>query len=137
MSTQHPLPPHSIIPPKQAVSSQRRPPRGYIPQETFRELKKRILSNAHAYYAHHFPRSERFDLITSSTTPTGRLDSREWRAALIVYPDPKRHDWRVLYKSNACPSVEDAAFEIKYWIEEDMSAVFDKVEVGDVWSADV
>ena len=111
--------------------------KGYAPRETFRELKKRILSNAHAYYAHHYAHSERFDVITSSTTPTGRLDSTQWRAALIVYPDPKCHNWQMLYKSSTCPSVEDAAFEVKYWIEEDMTAVFDRMEEGDIWAAEL
>jgi hypothetical protein len=54
-----------------------------------------------------------------------------------VYPDPKSHNWQLLYKSNACPTVEDAAFEVKYWVEEDMANVFEKMEAGDVWAADV
>jgi hypothetical protein len=115
------------------------PPKGYAAEQSYRfcDLKKRILTNAYAYYAHRFPKAERFDFITSSTTPTGRLDSVEYRGALIVYPDPASHNWQLLYKSNACPTVEDAAFEVKYWVEEDMSTVFEKMEAGDVWAADV
>jgi hypothetical protein len=52
-----------------------------------------------------------------------------------VYPDPKSHNWQLLYKSNACPTVEDAAFEVKYWVEEDMSTVFEKMEAADVKTA--
>ena len=113
-------------------------PRSYSAQDTFQfcDLKKRILSNAHAYYAHRFPKADRFDLITSSTTPTGRLDSVEFRCALIVYLDPKSKNWLMLYKSNSCPTIEDAAFEVKYWVEEDMNAVFDKMEAEDTWAAD-
>jgi hypothetical protein len=42
----------------------------------------------------------------------------------------------MLYKSNSCPTIEDAAFEVKYWVEEDMNAVFDKMEAEDTWAAD-
>jgi hypothetical protein len=41
------------------------------------------------------------------------------------------------YKSNVCCSVKDAAFEIKYWIEEDMSQLIDKMKVGHTWTASV
>ena len=112
------------------------PPRSYNPSEDFRPLKKRILSNAHAYYAHRFPKAERYDLITASTTPAKSLASVEWRAALIVYPDPDRRDWQLLYKSNPCPTVEDAAFEVKYWVEQDMWGVLDKMNEGATWVAD-
>jgi hypothetical protein len=54
-----------------------------------------------------------------------------------VYPDPKSHSWQLPYKSNACPTVEDAVFEVKYWVEEDMSIVLGKMEAGDMWAADV
>jgi hypothetical protein len=141
------LTPRKIPPPKSAfilnpsnmVRDVPHPPKGYAASTSyhFRDLKKRILSNAHAYYAHRFPNVHLFDFITSSTTPTGRLDSTEYRGALIVYPDPKSHNWQMLYKSNACPTVEDAAFEVKYWVEEDMAMVFEKMEAGDVWAADV
>lgn len=98
--------------------------------EDFRFTKKRILSNAHAYYAHRFPKAKRYDIITSSTTPTNSLASTQWRVALIVYPDPDRRDWKLLYKSNPCPTVEDAAFEVKHWVEEDMSRVLDTMNEG-------
>jgi hypothetical protein len=134
-----PLSSPSILNPDNMVRDVPHPPKGYAASQSyhFRDLKKRILSNAHAYYAHRFPKAEQFDFITSSTTPTGRLDSVEYRGALIVYPDPKSHNWQLLYKSNACPTVEDAAFEVKYWVEEDMAMVFEKMEAGDVWAADV
>jgi hypothetical protein len=103
------------------------PPRSYKPFSSFRSLKKRILSNAYAYYAHRFPQADRFDLITASRTP-GNLASTNWRAALIVYPDPKKRGWQMLYKSNRCPTVEDAAFEVMYWVEEDMWGVLEKME---------
>jgi hypothetical protein len=60
----------------------------------------------------------------------------EWRAALIVYPDPKRRHWQLLYKSNPCPTVEDAAFEVKCWVEEDMAGVLDKMDNGSIWVKD-
>jgi hypothetical protein len=81
----------------------------------FRNLKERILSNAHAYYSHCFPKAERFDSITSSTTPTGRLDGEEYIGALIVDSDPKSRNWTMLYKSNSSSTVEYAAFEVSYW----------------------
>jgi hypothetical protein len=65
----------------------------------FQDLKKRILSNVHAYYAHHFRKADSFDFITP-TTLTGRLDSTEFRGALIVYPGLKSHNWQFLYKND-------------------------------------
>lgn len=112
------------------------PPHSYNRRAGFRPLKKRILSNAHANYAQRFPKAERYDRITSSTTPTKSLASVEWRAALIVYPDPNRRDWKLLYKSNPCPSIEDVAFEVSYWVEDDISSVLKDMENGDIWAAD-
>ncbi|KNG52654.1 hypothetical protein DDE82_001664 [Stemphylium lycopersici] len=67
-------------------------PRSYSAEDAFHfhNLKKRILSNAHACYAHRFPKADRFDLITSSTTPTGHLGSVEFRCALISRMRPAR-----------------------------------------------
>jgi len=111
-------------------------PRGYNPQYTFdfNDIKKRILSNANAYYAHRFPEAQRYDFITSSIPPTDRQDGMEYRGGLIVYPDPKSNDWVMLYKSHSWPAVEDTAFEIKSWLEEKMRAVFDKVNEGEKWA---
>ncbi|KAF2623432.1 hypothetical protein BU25DRAFT_494378 [Macroventuria anomochaeta] len=100
-------------------------------QDVFSSLKGRILVNARAYYNHTYPHATRFDLITTSDSPSGRLDSLEYRAALIVYPNSMSREWKLLYKSNVCPPIEDAAFEICYWVEEDIKEVFDEVlEVG-------
>lgn len=33
----------------------------------------------------------------------------------------------MLYKSNVCPTIEDAAFEACYWVEKDMRGAFDRV----------
>ncbi|KAI4655807.1 hypothetical protein J4E93_000522 [Alternaria ventricosa] len=111
-------------------------PRGYNPQYTFdfNDIKKRILSNANAYYAHRFPEAQRYDFITSSIPPTDRQDGMEYRGGLIVYPDPKSNDWVMLYKSHSWPAVEDTAFEIKSWLEEKMRAVFDKMNEGEKWA---
>jgi hypothetical protein len=49
-----------------------------------------------------------------------------------VYPESKRRDWQLLYKSNPCPTVEDAAFGVKYWIEEDMAGVLDKMSKASI-----
>ncbi|KAF2033335.1 hypothetical protein EK21DRAFT_86439 [Setomelanomma holmii] len=106
------------------------------PGEPFWQFKKRVLSNAHAYYGHRYPRTKHYDLITSAVTPTRTLASTLWRATLIVYPEPGRREWQVLYRSNVCPTVEDAAFEIKFWIEEDMSGVLDGMRNGEVWVVD-
>ncbi|KAI4634477.1 hypothetical protein J4E81_007354 [Alternaria sp. BMP 2799] len=111
-------------------------PRGYNAQYTFdfNDIKKRILSNARAYYAHRFPEAQRYDFITSSIPPTDSRDSKEYRGGLIVYPDPKSNDWVMLYKSHSWPAVEDTAFEIKSWLEEKMRAVFDKTNEGEKWA---
>jgi len=111
------------------------PPKGYSAYSAyyFHGLKKRIISNAHAYYAQRFPKSKRLDFIISSTTPTGRLDGVEYQGALIVYHHPKSLNWKMLYKSNKFPIAEDAAFEVKYWLEEYRSAVFDKMDARDIW----
>jgi len=37
----------------------------------------------------------------------------------------------MLYQSNPCSTVEDALFEIKYWIEEDLDEVFESMRAGD------
>lgn len=134
----------STMPPKQptkdSLPSQIRnhrapPPRSYNTRDSFRDLKKRILSNAHAFYAHKYPKAERYDLITSSITPTN-LASVQHRAALVVYPNPKKRDWILLSKSNACPTVEDTAFEVLYRAQEDMSGVIEGMEVGNAWVDD-
>ena len=41
----------------------------------------------------------------------------------------------MLYKSHSWPAVEDTAFEIKSWLEEKMSAIFDKMDDGEKWAA--
>lgn len=112
-------------------------PRSYNPQYTFdlNDLKKRILSNAHAYYAHRFSEAQRCDFITSSILQTDRRDSMEYRGALIVCPDPKSNTWAMLYKSHFWPAVEDTVFKINSWLEEKMSAVFDKIDDGEKWAA--
>jgi hypothetical protein len=89
-----------------------------------------FIANARAFYTHTYPHAPRFDLITTSESPTGRLDSLEYRAALIVYPSPTSQEWKMLYKSNICPTIEDAAFEVCYWVEADMREVFDEVLEG-------
>lgn len=121
-----PLPPRSNRP---------LPPRAYQPTDSFHTLKKHILSNAYAYYAHRYRKAEQLDLITSSNIPHN-LSSTQWRAALIVYPDPGKKEWKVLYKSNVCPTVEDAAFEMQFWLEEDMWGVLEEVKEGESWSAE-
>jgi hypothetical protein len=132
--TQRPNPPDQTrADPLPSRASRPLPPRAYQPTESFRILKKRILSNAHSYFSHRFPKAGRFDLITSSDTPRN-LSSTRWQAALIVYPDPSRRDWRVLYKSNACPTIEDASFEVKFWIEEDMWDILSEIKEGETWT---
>ena len=37
----------------------------------------------------------------------------------------------MLYQSNPCATIEDALFEIKYWLDEDMDAVFEKIRAAD------
>ncbi|EAT80450.2 hypothetical protein SNOG_12038 [Parastagonospora nodorum SN15] len=115
-----------------AASRSHLPPHHYAPTQSFPQLKKRILSNAHAYFSHRYPQAERFDVITSSSTPRN-LASTQWRAALIVYPDPRKKEWKILYRSNVCPTVEDAAFEIAFWVEEDLGDVLEGMREGQMW----
>lgn len=119
--------------PRPFTSSRRHlSPHRYAPTQSFPQLKKRILSNAHAYFSHRYPQAERFDVITSSSTPRN-LASTQWRVALIVYPDPHKKEWKILYRSNVCPTVEDAAFEIAFWVEEDLGNVLGGIREGKTW----
>lgn len=61
----------------------------------------------------------------------------KFQVALIVYPDPTPHNWRVLHKSAPYSSLEDAAFEVYYWTGQDLKPVMGKLEVGDTWAATV
>jgi hypothetical protein len=48
-----------------------------------------------------------------------------------VYPNPRYRDWQIIYKSNRCPTVEDAAFELMHWVKEDMWDVLDRMKKSD------
>jgi hypothetical protein len=50
-----------------------------------------------------------------------------------VYPDPRKKEWKILYLSNLCPTVEDAAFEIAFWMEEDLGDVLGAMREGETW----
>lgn len=112
----------------------KRPASKYADPRSFSELKDRILSNARAFYAHTHTHAERFDLITVCSTKSRDLYKAAWQASLIVYPDPRSHEWLVLYKSGTYATVEDAAFEVCYWGEEDMRYALSKVEVGETYA---
>ncbi|KAJ4298832.1 hypothetical protein N0V90_004074 [Kalmusia sp. IMI 367209] len=99
-------------------------------------MKKAILSNAHALFGRDYPSASHFDVLTCSSTPTGRLDSQVWRASLVVYTSKESREWKMLYKSNVCETREDALFELLYWVEEDMEGVVRGMEVTDVMRGD-
>jgi hypothetical protein len=86
-----------------------------------------ILSNAKALYTKTYPTASRFDLVTSCRTLTGRLDSMGHSAALIVcFSDGK---WETIHRSNLCATVDDALFEVMYWVGEEVDEVLDETQV--------
>ncbi|CAN9106070.1 unnamed protein product [Alternaria alternata] len=110
------------------------PSKGYFPPSAyhFHNLKQRVLFNAHAYNVQSSSKAEYFDLIIS-TTSTGHLNGVECPDALVVYYNPKLHDWKMLYRSKSCPTAEDALFEAKYRLKV-MSTIEDKMDEGNTWA---
>jgi hypothetical protein len=80
-----------------------------------------ILANAKALFAKTYPTADRFDVVTSCRTPTGRLDSMGYSAALIVCWEGGK--WETVRRSNVCETVDDALFEVMYWVGEEMDEV--------------
>lgn len=83
------------------------------------------IANAKALFWQKYPTAERYDVVSSSYTPNGRLGSLGYTAALVVYPTANKGNWTNLYRSNTCSTLDDALFEIMYWIGEDIHDVLE------------